>query len=53
MYFPDTYTCTYKKHEYIHAKLSKKMECLICGCIVPVKPVCLRNGCLYSQYDLP
>lgn len=38
---------------HIYAKLSKKMECLICGCIVPVKSVCLRNGCLYSQYDLP
>lgn len=38
---------------HIHAKPSKKMECLICGCIVPVKSVCPRNGCLYSQYDLP
>lgn len=50
-----THTRVYIKsmNTHIHAKLSKKTERLKCGCVVPVKSVCPRNGCLYSQYALP
>jgi len=50
-----THTRLYVKsmNTHIHAKLSKKMECLKRGCVVPVQSACPRNGCLYSQYALP